>query len=160
MEAQMKHCIICKKQKPFSEFYKDKSQKHGFGSKCKPCSSFYDKARRAKSNSTIEGRALEFLRHAKESSARRKQVFELEVKDIVECWDKQLQICAYSGKKMTLENAKTNTVSIERIDSSIGYTKENTILICHAVNRMKSNFDLSEFVSFCNDISKFLKGVA
>jgi hypothetical protein len=159
MEARMKTCSQCKTVKQLTEFFKEKTNKSGLRNQCKVCRSLYSKNRREKKNSTIEGRALEFLRHAKESSIRRKQVFELEIADIVDCWDKQLQTCAYSGRKMTLENAKPNTVSIERIDSNIGYTKENTVLICHAINRMKSDFKLSEFVDFCKDISKFLKGV-
>ena len=154
----MKTCNKCGETKPLTQFFKEKQNKDSLRNQCKTCRSSYSKKLRDKNNSTIEGRALEFLRHAKESSVRRKQVFELEVKDIVSCWHNQLQICAYSGRQMTLENAKPNTVSIERIDSNIGYTKENTILICHAVNRMKSNFELSEFVGFCKDISKFLKG--
>ena len=154
----MKTCNKCNEQKSVTEFFKEKANKDGLRNQCKVCRSLYSKNLREKKNSTIEGRALEFLRHAKESSIRRNQVFQLEIPDIVDCWNKQLQTCAYSGRKMTLENGKPNTVSIERIDSSIGYTKENTILICHAVNRMKSNFKLSEFVGFCKDISKFLKG--
>jgi hypothetical protein len=159
MEARMKTCSSCEVTKPLTEFFKEKSNKNGLRNQCKVCRSLYSKNLREKKNSTIEGRALEFLRHAKESSVRRNQVFELEVADVVDCWDKQLQICAYSGRKMTLENAKPNTVSIERIDSDIGYTKNNTILVCNTVNRMKSNFELPEFVSFCRDISKFLNGV-
>jgi hypothetical protein len=154
----MKTCNKCKQTKTLTEFYKEKSNKDGFRNQCKSCKSTSDKKLRALKNSTIEGRALEFLRHAKESAVRRKQVFELEVKDIVNCWHDQLQICAYSGRQMTLENAKSNTVSIERIDSNIGYTKDNTILVCNSVNRMKSDFNLSDFVGFCKDISKFLKG--
>ena len=154
----MKKCNHCQKTKSKDQFFKEKSNKDGLRNQCKVCRSLYSKNLREKKNSTIEGRALEFLRHAKESSIRRNQTFELEVKDIVDCWDKQLQTCAYSGRKMTLENAKLNTVSIERIDSDIGYTKKNTILVCHAVNRMKSDFDLNSFVGFCQDISKFLKG--
>ncbi len=156
----MKICCKCKQEKPFDMFFKHSQTKGGLHSWCKVCCTISNNISRSKLNSTIEGRARVFLQNAKKSAIKRKQVFELEIKDIVDCWDKQLQICAYSGRKMTLEAGKPNTVSIERVDSKIGYTKENTILICNTVNRMKSNFDLSEFVSFCKDVSKFLKGVA
>ena len=57
---------------------------------------------------------------------------------------------------MTLEAGKLNTVSIERIDSKVGYTKDNTILVCQAINRMKSNFGFEDFYSLCADVAQFL----
>ncbi len=57
---------------------------------------------------------------------------------------------------MTLEAGKLETVSIERIDSGIGYTRENTILVCNAVNRMKSDFSLQEFYDLCSDVARFI----
>ena len=57
---------------------------------------------------------------------------------------------------MTLEPGKLETVSIERIDSKIGYTFENTVLVCQAINRMKSDFDFDEFFALCRDVATFL----
>ena len=57
---------------------------------------------------------------------------------------------------MTLESGNLNTVSIERIDSSVGYTPENTILVCQAINRMKSDFPLNSFYELCADVARFL----
>ena len=50
---------------------------------------------------------------------------------------------------MSTEPAKNDSVSVERLDSSVGYTKENTVLVCNAVNRMKSDFEVDDFVYFC-----------
>jgi hypothetical protein len=47
-------------------------------------------------------------------------------------------------------------VSIERIDSKIGYTCNNTILVCQAINRMKSDFEFDEFYDLCRDVAQFL----
>ena len=49
-----------------------------------------------------------------------------------------------------------NTVSIERINSKIGYTVDNTILVCQAINRMKSDFGFEEFYEMCKDVACFL----
>jgi len=158
MEAQMKTCFKCKETKSTDQFFKHFATKDGFHSWCKICCNVGNSKSRDKLNSTIEGRAKIFLQNARKSAIKRKQIFDLEIKDIVDCWNNQEQTCAYSGRAMTLKHGELNTVSIERIDSSIGYTKDNTILVCNAVNRMKSNFNLSDFVCFCKDISKFLKG--
>lgn len=78
------------------------------------------------------------------------------VADIVECWHTQQGVCAYSGRQMTLEAGQLNTVSIERINSGVGYTPENTILVCQAINRIKSDFEFSEFYDLCRDVARFL----
>ena len=57
---------------------------------------------------------------------------------------------------MTLEPSNLNTISIERIDSSEGYTKGNTILVCQAINRMKSDFSFEDFFQLCKDVTLFL----
>jgi len=57
---------------------------------------------------------------------------------------------------MTLVAGEIETVSIERIDSNKGYTPENTILVCQAINRMKSDFEFEEFYELCRDVVQFL----
>jgi hypothetical protein len=115
-----------------------------------------NKQAHAKQNSTIEGRAKIFLRNAKKSAEKRQQIFALSVSDVIDCWNAQSNICAYSGRLMTLDAGKLNTVSIERIDSNIGYTPENTILVCQAINRMKSDFEFDDFYELCRDVAQFL----
>jgi hypothetical protein len=111
---------------------------------------------RAKVYSTIEGRAKIFLQSCKRSATKRQQIFDLKIADIVTFWNKQNKICEYSGVEMTLEAGKLNTVSIERIDSSVGYTKENTVLVCNIINRMKSDFQYEDFYLYCSNVAKFL----
>lgn len=155
----MKTCSQCKIAKPKDQFFKHRQTNDGLHSWCKACCNVGNRKSRDKLNSTIEGRAKVFLQNARKSAKKRNQVFDLEIKDIADCWNAQLEICAYSGRKMTLKHGQLNTVSIERIDSNVGYTKDNTILVCNAVNRMKSDFKLDSFVSLCKDVSQFLKGV-
>lgn len=152
----MKVCFRCKEEKPFELFFKHHQTADGHHSWCKKCCTEGNNRSRAKLNSTIEGRSTVFLRNAKKSAQKRGQEFSLCTDDIVEFWEKQLGICAYSGREMTLEAGKLNTVSIERIESSIGYTKENTILVCQAINRMKSDFVFDDFYALCSDVAKFL----
>jgi hypothetical protein len=57
---------------------------------------------------------------------------------------------------MTLVAGMPETVSIERIDSKVGYTPENTILVCQAINRMKSDFEFEDFFKLCKDVALYL----
>lgn len=152
----MKTCFKCKTEKSFDLFFLHKQTNDGYHSWCKSCCKEGNKHSRNKVNSTIQGRAKVFLQNAKKSAVKRNQEFCLTIEDIVNCWNEQLQVCAYSGREMTLVAGQLNTVSIERINSKIGYTPENTILVCQAINRMKSDFDYDDFYNLCKDVAKFL----
>lgn len=152
----MKTCFCCKETKDFSLFFKHNQTHDGLHSWCKSCCKQGNAKSRDKVNSKIETRAKVFLRNAKNSAKKRNQEFSLEINDVVGFWNDQQMICAYSGLEMTLEAGKLNTVSIERIDSDIGYTKDNTILVCQAINRMKSDFSYQDFYMLCQSVAKFL----
>jgi|TARA_R110000868_G_scaffold190741_1_gene434580 hypothetical protein len=152
----MKTCFCCKETRPTTEFFKHKQTQDGYHSWCKKCCVKGNKKSRAKTNLTIEGRARIFLRNAKNGATKRQHVFALVVSDIVECWSLQKGVCAYSGRGMTLEAGHLNTVSIERIDSGKGYIPSNTILVCQAINRMKSDFEFDDFYALCKDVAQFL----
>lgn len=152
----MKTCFRCKTTKPLTLFFKSSNTQDGLHSWCKSCCKEGNAISRNKVNSSIETRAKVFLYNAQNSAKKRKQEFSLEINDIVDFWNKQSKICAYSGIEMTLESGKLNTVSIERIDSNIGYTKENTILVCQAINRMKSDFSYDDFYMLCKSVTEFL----
>ena len=152
----MKTCFRCKETKSFDLFFKSKNTSDGLHSWCKQCCNVGNERSRSKQNATIQGRAKIFLQNARKSAAKRQQEFSLSIEDVVSCWNDQNQVCAYSGRQMTLEAGKLNTVSIERIDSKKGYTPDNTILVCQAINRMKSDFSFEDFYDLCRDVADFL----
>ena len=152
----MKKCFRCKEDKPFTLFFRHKLTQDGYHSWCKICCTEGNVRSRAKANSTIEGRAKIFLQNARKSAQKRQQLFDLSIADVVACWRDQQGICAYSGRDMTLDAGALNTVSIERIDSKEGYVPSNTILVCQAINRMKSDFDFDDFYALCKDVAQFL----
>ena len=70
-------------------------------------------------------------------------------------WKMRQGRCAYSGLPMTLEKHKPNTVSVDRRDSTKGYTKRNTTLCCVIVNRMKTDLSLQDFREWCRAITEY-----
>jgi hypothetical protein len=152
----MRTCFSCKNLLEVTNFFKSTNTLDGLHSWCKECCSKGVERSRDKLYSTIEGRAKIFLQNAKKAAVKRGNEFEINISDIVEIWEAQKQICAYSGREMTLKAAKSNSVSIERIDSNIGYTKSNTILVCWAINRMKSDFSFDEFFELCKSVTEHL----
>lgn len=69
--------------------------------------------------------------------------------------------CAISGVELDVDvkysrsrKKSTNLMSLDRIDSSIGYTKSNVQLVCLAINYMKNTFTQEEVLSFLEDAYK------
>lgn len=65
--------------------------------------------------------------------------------------------CAISGIKMEIrgKNCAADSpysISLDRIDSSIGYVEGNVWLVCTGVNLMKSRLSLEDFTVLCKKI--------
>ena len=88
----------------------------------------------------------EIYNNLKASAKRRKIEFTLDITDIyllsipVTCPVLGLPLHWYRGK------AQDNTPSIDRIDSSLGYTADNIEIISLKDNRAKNNLSISEIV--------------
>lgn len=78
-----------------------------------------------------------------------------------ELWERQEGKCAITGIRMMLEKdassrrareKKPHKASLDRIDSSKPYTKDNVQFICMCVNYMKNTFQNDEIVEFIESI--------
>lgn len=75
--------------------------------------------------------------------------FLITVQDVESLWEQQQGLCYYSGLVMGLEvevsnSPSTNAVSIDRLDSSIGYVNGNIVLCCASVNVMKNALSIDQ----------------
>jgi hypothetical protein len=139
-----------------SNFFRHAQTKDGYHSWCKQCCKQGSKASRTKKYSTFEGRIATFLSSCRRSAKSRNNECTITAQDLVDAWQTQGGVCAYSGLKMTTAPNEYTSVSVERIDSTIGYTAENTILVCNAINRMKSDLPGEVFFSMCRAVTDFL----
>lgn len=73
----------------------------------------------------------------------------------MELYAKQEGRCALSGRIMTYQTGlgriPTN-LSIDRIDSQIGYELSNIQLVCIQANKMKAELSSEDLTSWCEDI--------
>ncbi len=71
-------------------------------------------------------------------------------------WEKALQQkfkCVYTGRDLEFSTKRwERTASLDRIDSSKGYTEENTQWIYRPINYMKSNFSEKDFLQYVREI--------
>ena len=79
------------------------------------------------------------------------------LEELLEIWNKQQGKCIYSKVQLqassnTVSNNQIYTLSIDRIDSSKGYTKDNIQFISIAMNHMKNNMTHKETLELLNII--------
>lgn len=73
--------------------------------------------------------------------------------------------CQVTGETMTLESngyeeRNLNKASLDRVDSSKGYTRDNVRFVCWAVNMMKSNLNEDQFKFWIATIHKAISSQA
>lgn len=81
--------------------------------------------------------------------------------DLFSLYEIQEGLCAISGVRMTFEQSGgrvATNISIDRIDSSLGYLPENIQLVCSLVNTMKREYSTEELISWCKTIVEFQAG--
>lgn len=92
------------------------------------------------------------------NSKNRNLKLEITPDDIYEKYIQQNKKCALSGLDISLTfDAKTNTVSVDRIDSKKHYTKDNIQIVHKIINQCKMNLSDNDFYKFCKSVYFNLK---
>lgn len=151
-ERNSKLCAKCGEEKDVSLFFKHTATSDGWHSWCKHCCKNGNEKSRQKKYSSFEGRISTLLISCKNSSIKRNNEFSITREDLIKMWELQGGKCAYTFFDLETQPNNPYSVSVERIDSNIGYTKDNTILVCNAINRMKSNLDPILFYEMCRSV--------
>jgi len=129
-----KVCKTCGAEKLIENFKKSCKTSAGnycYVTECKACNKI--------SRQTPKGKYDAY----RDCAARKKLDFQLTLKDFEDNWNKE---CHYCGDNIP-------TVGFDRVDSKIGYIKDNLVLCCTTCNAMKSNLDTDTFLIFCKKIS-------
>lgn len=102
--------------------------------------------------STIEGYLSLITNNIQNAKRRNKYECEIDIEYMLELYKLQEGKCAISGIEMTWgfednreagkQYRKPFNLSVDRVDSTKGYTKDNVILICNIVNFFKNNYDI------------------
>jgi len=155
-ETGTKSCSKCNNRFPVVNFYKHNQTQDGWHSWCKSCCKAGNKRSAEKKYSTFDGRIRTFLQTCAVSAKKRQQEFSLTAQILRNAWESQHGLCAYTGIEMTTQPNMPHSVSVERVDNDIGYTKENTVLVCKAINAMKSDLDAKLFYDMCKSVVNWL----
>jgi hypothetical protein len=152
-------CVNCKEEKPIDCFYKNVTAKNGYGNVCKPCDNkrTQDKEKRMANESVLY--FIKRLISGKKSATKEKRCFDkdFDADFLYNLYLKQNGLCAITKEKMTNIAGKgkvATNISIDRIDNSISYTRNNVQLVCYIVNIMKNSFTIDELKDWSYKIYK------
>jgi hypothetical protein len=92
--------------------------------------------------------------NAKQGADKRGLEFSLTKKDIMQLCIESKGKCALSGLPLSSEYNDPMKASIDRIDSDIGYTRENVHLVGTMVNIAKNKYSVELFVEMCKGVAR------
>lgn len=74
--------------------------------------------------------------------------------ELMAMWSSQNGKCVVSGVTMTWGQGKTQptSISIDRVDSALGYTKDNVRLICYQANSFKNRWSDQQMIAMAKSI--------
>ena len=164
--ANLQKCKFCSLEKSLLEFYANGCFADGtkkYRSRCKQCILAHSKqnqpkiyaSKSQKRSSSPKNFISGILNHA----TKRKQHlgFSLDLVYLLDLYSKQHGLCALSGVEMTYiaGSGRVNTnISIDRIDSAVGYVRGNVQFVCDIVNRMKQDLPQAELFIWCSRVLK------
>ncbi len=141
------------------------SRSHCRNDKCRKCSDKNKtRARNGKLNGKwkgYEGISLSYFNDIKNRTKKINREFNITIEDMWNQFIKQNKKCIYTGVELQLPKRNRagyfGTASLDRIDSSKGYTKENIQWVHKDINWMKQDFDENYFVNMCDLVSNHTK---
>lgn len=157
-----KLCGGCKNLLPADAFHKRYSKSLNgnkylrLRSRCKECETNYKNVNRKHFNEWhsqhrkeqkslgnikywIEGRLTSFRKKTPES--------DLDTKSLVAIYEQQQGLCYYTGIKMVFSQGfpHIDGISLDKLDPTKGYNKNNVVFCCYAINTMKGARTEQEF---------------
>lgn len=106
------------------------------------------------------GVRISWFNKFKTSARLRGLDWEVTLDDVADLYEQQGGCCALTGWSIAFPevgHAQLSTVSIDRIDSSFGYLRENIQLVDKRVNMMKQAYSQEEFILVCKAVADKVK---
>lgn len=159
----LNRCRQCIAIKPVSEFYRTRATALGIHSVCADCK--YVRFNKAPRDVFLRHR----FTHCKSRAKKKGFEFDLELQDLHALYDKQGGICALSGQPMTfiIRRGKKRefvrhptNVSLDRIDPTRGYTRDNIQLVTNVCNHSKMDLPQPVFIEMCIQVADIARAAA
>jgi hypothetical protein len=100
-------------------------------------------------------------KHRNKSKKKKDRIVSITLEDLKSQWEKQKGICPYTGWQLKISEKTTNgtclsttpdRASLDRIDSSKGYTKDNIQFVALIAQYAKNGWAGQEVLKFCRAV--------
>ena len=147
----MKKCTKCGEEKSLDEFYKREISKDGKRSFCKECEKIL--ARKFLKENRLKYPIKYLINGAKHRAKKKGIPFDLTENDL-----KIPEICLVFKKPFIYGCGRQDfSPSIDRIDNTKGYLKDNVIVVSMKANQIKNNATIEELQIVANFYKQFKK---
>lgn len=143
--SELKTCGVCKVDLKLVNFNNHKRAWDGLFSICKGCKAKSWKVERKQDFISV-------VRDTVKQARYRKKEFSLTIEDVTAIYHKQNGLCYYTNKPMDFIYGSNDKLSLDRVDSSKGYTLGNVVLCRKYVNIAKSNHTIEDFYNLACDV--------
>jgi len=92
-----------------------------------------------------------------EKNAKKRKIdFDITIDDVLKVYLDQGKVCSLSGIPIGWTMVeKSHNISIDRIDSKKGYSRDNIQLVYPKINMMKFTYSQDEFIDLCKRVSSY-----
>lgn len=147
-----KNCPICNGEQVYGRYDHYLSAIRGNWN-CRKCGKFANTGKRRHGDILHSWFAIK-----QRSAADRGLEWDIDIEWLWDLYLAQNKLCSLSGVEIGwAKKGFKATASIDRIDSTKGYTKDNSQLVHKDVNFMKQSFVQGYFVEMCINITNFTK---
>jgi hypothetical protein len=157
-----KTCKICGETKNIDNFYKSQRSM-----KCKDCTLQITKEYKKERRKNLDFRKSEGIKQKERrvrlwqntliNDSKRGREHDLTVNDINEIYERQNGLCYWFKVPLIPSNKLKHPQqpSLDRLDGSKGYTKNNVVLTCYSANIGRNENDLETWKNFLNLLFKY-----
>lgn len=150
--TSVKKCVTCKRSKKLHLFNSSRNCKDGKANRCRSC----EKKRDNNYRRTARGAASKLLKSIKQRCIKKGfKPPEITINDIMDRLENGK--CEVTGRRFDVAYKSKYfynpfTISVDRIDNSKGYSKDNIRYVMYWVNAARGIYDIEDF-------KKWVKGV-
>ena len=110
--------------------------------------------RRNKRLNYHKGINVSWFNKFEKNAIKRKIDFDITIDDVLKVYLDQGKVCSLSGIPIGWTMVeKSHNISIDRIDSKKGYSRDNIQLVYPKINMMKFTYSQDEFIDLCRLVS-------
>ena len=156
------NCKSCNQEKSLEQFSRSNTHRSlsylTWKSECQICESKRKKLERDKraEQNGVEYNIQIVLNDVSKRVKKYHREFDIDLPYLIDLYKKQNGVCSYTGIQMGFRLGSFERLSLDRIDSNKGYTKDNVVWCCWIANNMKQDMKVEEFHKWINDIQTTL----